>query len=424
MPLLSRSARPRVAAPALAALLLGAAAGCEEPADLPVPDAAPDAGVVTAPEVVAADADATPADATDADAVLTPADGLTPADELDAAPDADGAAAPDEPAAFARIREALPEDLAEQLGPMMDGWGDRTTDPMAATQTAYALMQAGMELTGGDEELAYEAFRLSGEAGEAAVAGGLPDGVPRGVYGGVFYNQACALARAGEVDAALAALDRAAEYDFSEWEMAADDPDLAAVREADGVDFGAKLDMWKRAAVDRAFAEAEPFPLEFTFTDTEGEEHALADYRGEVVIVDFWGTWCPPCRAEIPTFVAMQEEYGDDGLQILGLNYEGGDGGEEEMQKIADFAEEYGMNYPTGPGSEEARGMVVPDFEGYPTTVFVGRDGTVRASVVGNHPEAFLRAVVERLLAEAAPETPADGAAPAADPVAEGGGDA
>ena len=224
--------------------------------------------------------------------------------------------------------------------------------------------------------------------------------------GTVFYNQACALALDGETDEAVAALDRAFEFGFSDVNLLEEDSDLDSLRDLPG--FRRRVKAWKRAAEKAAREEAreelaagESFPLEFTFTDTDGEEHSLADYAGKAVIVDIWGTWCPPCRAEIPSFVKLQENYGDAGLQILGLNYEGDDD-EAAMETIREYAADNGMNYPTGPGGEETREMV-PDFRGFPTTIFVGRDGTVRLKAVGLHDYAFLEAVVKELLAEKAP---------------------
>ncbi|MEM9702913.1 MAG: TlpA disulfide reductase family protein, partial [Planctomycetota bacterium] len=120
-------------------------------------------------------------------------------------------------------------------------------------------------------------------------------------------------------------------------------------------------------------------------------------YRCSVVVVDYWGTWCPPCRAEVPHFIALQEEYGDRGLQILGLNYK-----EDSVSDVAAFAEENGINYPVGIGNKRAK-SAVPEFGGYPTTVFVGRDGTVRLKVTGAKSKAYLEAVVKALLDEPAP---------------------
>ena len=252
------------------------------------------------------------------------------------------------------------------------------------------------------EEAAYEAFALGGELAERALDAGDVAEETKESFGDVFYNAARAHARAEKYGEAFADLDRAFEFGYSDVEQLKEDEDLAGLRNLPG--FAKRVDGWERAAREAAIAEAraalasgESFPLEFTYTDVEGEEHSLSDYAGQVVIVDFWGTWCPPCRAEIPSFIKLQKAYGKQGLQILGLNY-----GDEE-EEAAEYAEENDVNYPTGLGADETREMV-PEFRGYPTTVFVGRDGEVKLKVVGLHDYAFLDAVVSELLAQPAPK--------------------
>jgi thiol-disulfide isomerase/thioredoxin len=141
----------------------------------------------------------------------------------------------------------------------------------------------------------------------------------------------------------------------------------------------------------------------------------LSSLLGKVVIVDIWGTWCPPCRAEIPSFILLQTEFGPQGLQIVGLNYERAETEEEKVEAVRKFIEEFGINYPCAMGTDEIQ-QQVPNFEGFPTTLFIDRSGRVRAKLVGLHDSMYLRALVEQLLAEpAAP--PADAAStPPADP--------
>ena len=363
--------RPVPVLPALAAALL-AGCGTDEP-EAPAEPAAPDATAAVAP--------------------------------APAGPKGGAAAAADpDLAALAAIREALPDGQARGLKRPVDQWDRRAEDPRVALQLTIGLQQAAFTLMDFDDSLVYEAFRLSGEAADALVAAGAADTAPPDLLPNVFYNAAAAHGRDGDAAAALADLDRAAEYGWADWDQLERDGDFAAVRETPG--FETRLADWETAAAAsaagdlaaearRELAAGDSFPLAFTVTDTAGKTHTLAEYAGKVVVVDFWGTWCPPCRAEVPSFVTLQEKYGDD-LQIVGLNYN------DEPEAIEAFVEEYGMNYPTGPGSEEARAMV-PDFEGYPTTVFVGRDGRVRMQAVGLRPEAFLEAVIQELIAEPAP---------------------
>lgn len=147
--------------------------------------------------------------------------------------------------------------------------------------------------------------------------------------------------------------------------------------------------------------EFQPFAFSFALPDTKGKTVSLDDFQGKVVIVDFWGTWCPPCRKEVPHFVALHQKYRGDGLEIVGINYEQGPQS-EWIGMIEAFAKENGITYPCviGDGATRER---VPDFEGYPTTLLIDRTGAVRAKLVGYRPYEQLDALVRKLLAAASP---------------------
>ena len=148
----------------------------------------------------------------------------------------------------------------------------------------------------------------------------------------------------------------------------------------------------------RDSAQGETFPFDFNVTDVTGKQHRLADYQGKVVVVDIWGTWCPPCREEIPSFIRLQEKYGPQGFQMLGLNYEDGDP-QTAMKSVTDFIAETGINYPCALGTNDIQAQV-PNFEGFPTTIFIDKTGKVRRKAVGLHKYEYLEAVVTGLLAE------------------------
>ena len=85
---------------------------------------------------------------------------------------------------------------------------------------------------------------------------------------------------------------------------------------------------------------------DFTIPDFNGTPRSVSDWDGKVVIVNFWATWCPPCREEIPTFVALQSEYGQRGLQFVGISM-------DPPEQVRDFADTLKVNYPLLVGGDE-----------------------------------------------------------------------
>jgi len=79
--------------------------------------------------------------------------------------------------------------------------------------------------------------------------------------------------------------------------------------------------------------------LEFTLPDLQGKPHNIKEWQGKILVINFWATWCPPCRKEIPEFIALQNQYGDKGLQFIGVAI-------EDTQPVAEFAKKIGINYP------------------------------------------------------------------------------
>ena len=163
-------------------------------------------------------------------------------------------------------------------------------------------------------------------------------------------------------------------------------------------------------------ATGESFPFDFTLTDLSGQNISLAGYQGKVLIVDIWGTWCPPCgRRFLPLSNCRQSTVPRD-CKSWGSITRTIDDEAAVKESVQKFMQENGMNYPARSGTPEIQ-QQVPNFEGFPTTLFIDRTGKVRAKVVGSHDYAFLEAIVKILLEEPAPP-PADPAAtpPAATP--------
>jgi peroxiredoxin len=119
-------------------------------------------------------------------------------------------------------------------------------------------------------------------------------------------------------------------------------------------------------------ANAKAANLDFTVNDMHGEPISLASFKGQVIILDFWATWCPPCKAEIPNFVELQKAYGDQGLQVVGVSVD------DPPDKLQPFADEYQMNYPVlvGLGRDDLQDAFGPMW-GIPTTFLIDREGRI-----------------------------------------------
>jgi len=116
---------------------------------------------------------------------------------------------------------------------------------------------------------------------------------------------------------------------------------------------------------------------DFTLDQLDGKSVQLSSYRGQAVLLNFWATWCGPCKIEMPWFVELQKEYGPQGLQIVGVAMDDSDKGDIEK-----FVKEMGVNYPILLG-KEAVGDQYGGVNVLPTTFFIDRDGKIVAREFG-----------------------------------------
>jgi thiol-disulfide isomerase/thioredoxin len=149
------------------------------------------------------------------------------------------------------------------------------------------------------------------------------------------------------------------------------------------------------AAGDAArMAEASAMFFATTLPDPQGVPQAFAQWKGQVIVANFWATWCAPCREEMPHFVKMQDQYGKRGLTFVGIAI-------DKPERVARFASEIGVNYPLVVGDmsmfDLARKAGNPG-DLLPYTVVIDRAGQIVARRTGVYTEATLSPIIEKLL--------------------------
>jgi cytochrome c biogenesis protein CcmG/thiol:disulfide interchange protein DsbE len=160
-------------------------------------------------------------------------------------------------------------------------------------------------------------------------------------------------------------------------------------------------------AIDRVFhkemfpvvvgTEAPPFRA--VTLDSVPKQKSLDDYRGQVVLLNVWATWCLPCRVEMPSIEKLHQEYGPKGLKIVAVSID--DPGTDAQ--IRDFVKSFRLTFEI---LHDPRNVITDDYQlgGYPETFVIGRDGIIRKKVMEatDWDSAENRALIERLLAEKA----------------------
>ena len=126
----------------------------------------------------------------------------------------------------------------------------------------------------------------------------------------------------------------------------------------------------------------------------DGRRATLADYNGKVLVLDFYATWCVPCRQSIPRLIALQKSYGPQGLQIVGLNV----GGPDDRIKVAAFARELSIAYPLGFPDKALTDLFLSGDQSIPQTFGFGRDGHLAKRFIGY--EETTGAELEKVIGE------------------------
>jgi thiol-disulfide isomerase/thioredoxin len=139
-----------------------------------------------------------------------------------------------------------------------------------------------------------------------------------------------------------------------------------------------------KARIRDALDKPLPIPFDFKVKDLSGKPVALADFKGKVVLVDLWGTWCGPCREALPRIMEISRKFEPSGLAVVGLTYEKSDPADPQTVKnVQQFVKQSGIPYPIVMGDQTTLAQI-PGFRGFPTTVIIDRDGKLRVLITEN----------------------------------------
>jgi peroxiredoxin len=254
----------------------------------------------------------------------------------------------------------------------------RAQDDEAEEQYRQAFQQGIDLLTAKQFDRSVEAFKRCIE-----LAPDLPDS---------YYNIACAYSLKGDADQAFVWLERAIDKGFEDVGHMARDKDLDPIRKdpryQEMVAFARGEP--RPAPAPTPKPEARPEPRTQPLATLKGEPATLERLKGKVVILDFWRTWCGPCKAEIPHFVELVREYGDRGLAVVGVS-------DEPAELQEKFADELKINYTL----LIQRSDLPAPFDGidaFPTTFILDKDGRVVHKFVGLRPKKVFEDAIRPLL--------------------------
>jgi cytochrome c biogenesis protein CcmG/thiol:disulfide interchange protein DsbE len=131
---------------------------------------------------------------------------------------------------------------------------------------------------------------------------------------------------------------------------------------------------------------------DFALEDLDGNVVRLSDYKGKVVFLNFWATWCAPCRAEIPHFIDLVEQYGEDGFEIIGVAVD-----PRDFSKVQAYVDYQGVNYPILYDTKRVSG-IYGGIQSIPTTFVINRDGKVVDQLVGSRPKNVFESIIKQWL--------------------------
>ena len=152
----------------------------------------------------------------------------------------------------------------------------------------------------------------------------------------------------------------------------------------------------QRRPATSALADHHAVAPDFSLPDLSGQPLSLASYRGKVVLLDFWATWCDPCRDEIPRFIELQRKYGAEGLQVLGVSMD------DSPEPVRAFYQKFRMNYPVVMGNAKI-GDLYGGILGLPVAFLIDREGRIHSRHIGAADAAVFEKEMVGLLQDRTP---------------------
>ena len=131
---------------------------------------------------------------------------------------------------------------------------------------------------------------------------------------------------------------------------------------------------------------------DFALTNLSGQTVRLSDFKGKIVLLDFWATWCPPCRMEIPDFIQLQKQYAGKGFTVLGIALD-----DEGAAVVKPFAQKLGVNYPLVIGNTRVAARY-GGIQALPTAFLIGRDEKILNSFVGARDKSEWEQTIQSVL--------------------------
>ena len=166
---------------------------------------------------------------------------------------------------------------------------------------------------------------------------------------------------------------------------------VVALVVAFGIYFGYHQARRQNASFAPKLLQSGPAP-DFSLQALDGKTMRLSDFRGKAVLLNFWATWCSPCKIEMPWFIDLQKEYGSQGLQIVGVAMD-----DASKEDIAKFAKDMGVNYPILLG-KEAVGDEYGGVPALPESFLIARDGRIVDRIIGLKGKAEIEDAVKKAL--------------------------